>query len=75
MSRPTPNAVYDDVPYDDIEGEFDDDVAEIQAAPAAAVPVATPPPSFNGQRFVPPPPPLADTNLQRGYGTIPFRPS
>ena len=68
-----PNPTYDDVNYDDVE-EFDDDIPEIQAAPAPTSPAATPPPNIHGQRFVPPPPPPADPN-QRGYGTLPFRPA
>ena len=68
-----PNQAYDDVNYDEVE-EFDEDIPEIQAAPAATVPTATPPSNFTGQRFVPPPPPPADSN-QRGYGTLPFRPT
>ena len=68
-----PNPTYDDVNYDEVE-EFDEDIPEIQAAPAATAPAATPPSNFTGQRFVPPPPPPADSN-QRGYGTLPFRPT
>jgi hypothetical protein len=68
-----PNPAYDDVGYDEVE-EFNEDDAEIQAAPAAAAPTTTPPSAFNGQRFAPPPPPPADPS-QRGYGTLPFRPT
>jgi hypothetical protein len=68
-----PNPVYDDVDYDEVEN-FNDDEAEIQAAPAAAATTATPPPIFNGQRFAPPPPPPADPN-QHNYGALPFRPT
>ena len=70
---PIPNPVYDDVDYDEVEN-FNDDEAEIQAAPAAAATTATPPPIFNGQRFAPPPPPPADHN-QHNYGALPFRPT
>ena len=75
------NSIYDDGAYGEVDGEFDDDVAEIQPDPVAATPAALPsnvaasPPHFTGQRFTPPPPPLAEANAQRAYGTIPFRSS
>ena len=39
--------------YDDIEGEFDDDVAEIQAAPDSAILAAATPPIFYRAAFRP----------------------
>ena len=80
MSRPTENPIYDDGAYDEVEGELDDDVAEIQPDPSAAtitalpINVAAPPPNFTGQRFTPPPTPPAKANAQRVYGASPFRP-
>ena len=72
MSGAVFNPAYDDIPNDDIEGEFDDDVAEIQPAPDQPVPAsaASASPNFTGQRFTPlPPPPAAEANAQRTYGT------
>ena len=75
MSRPAANPIYEDGIHDEIEGDFEIDVVEIQPDPAVTFRVASTPPNFTGQRFTPPPPPPADVNTRRAYGTIPFRPS
>ena len=67
--------MYYNIFYDDVEGEFNDNIAEIRAAPDTTIPAsaAATPPNFTRQRFTPPPPPPVDVNTQRAYGTIPFR--
>ena len=75
MPKSADNPTYYNIFYDDVEEEFKDDVAEIQAAPDTAIltSAATTPPGFAGQHFDPPPPP-AEINTQRAYyGTIPLR--
>ena len=79
MSRPAVNPVYEDIPYDDVDGNIDDG-AEIQAAPQETnnVPGVTTgallhdgntPPNFQAQRqqYIPPPPPPFDNAPARGY--------
>ena len=75
MSRPAENPIYEYGIHDEIEGDFENDIAEIQPDPAVTFRVASTPPNFTGQRFTPPPPPPADVNTRRAYGTIPVRAS
>ena len=77
MSRPNENPVYEEVQHDEIEEIYDEDLAEIQAAPAAITNARTPqqptPREPTGHRFIPPPPPPIEVHPHRAYGTIPFR--
>jgi hypothetical protein len=81
MSRQNENPVYEEAQHDEIvEDSFDEELTEIQAAPAAVnnnarTPQQSIPRGPNGQRFIPPPPPPIETHPQRTYGTIPFRPT
>ena len=81
MSRQNENPVYEEAQHDEIvEDSFDEELTEIQAAPAAVnnnarTPQQSIPRGPNGQRFIPPPPPPIETHPQRTYGTIPLRPT